>query len=243
MREIITDIEKLSVRADEINPKEDQDKVKEIILDLKTIIRNQNLRGLSAPQIGENVRIVAIAYTKDVKGYVDPMILNCSGIVPVIETDPSLPDHRYLIPRYASVTIESLTANGVVEKFQLHGEASYVMQQQLDHLEGILISDYGLPIGEEFDNMSEDDRAQLIQEYMESLQEQQKTLNELVQEDPETKEIQDGMRFLESVKKGETTIEYEQLSEEEIKRLEAAADAEEENADSEVHDSEENDDE
>ena len=67
MREIITDIEKLSVRADEINPKEDQDKVKEIILDLKTLIRNQNLRGLSAPQIGENVRIVAIAYTKDVK--------------------------------------------------------------------------------------------------------------------------------------------------------------------------------
>ena len=161
--------------------------------------------------------------------------------MPVIETDPSLPEQKYLMLRYASVTIESLTANGVVEKFQLHGEASYVMQQQIDHLEGILISDYGLPIGEEFDKMSEDDKAELIKEYIESLQEQQKTLDELIQEDPETKEIQDGMRFLESVKKGETTIEYEQLSEEEIKRLEAAADAEEENGDSEVHDSDSED--
>ena len=89
--------------------------------------------------------------------------------------------------------------------------------------------------------MSEDDKAELIKEYIESLQEQQKTLDELIQEDPETKEIQDGMRFLESVKKGETTIEYEQLSEEEIKRLEAAADAEEENGDSEVHDSDSED--
>jgi hypothetical protein len=90
--------------------------------------------------------------------------------------------------------------------------------------------------------MSEDDKAQLIQEYMESLQEQQKTLNELIQEDPETKEIQDGMKFMESVKKGETHIELVQLSEEEIKALEAAAENEEENSDSEVQDSEESDD-
>ena len=217
-RTIITDLEKLSKRAGEINPEESKQEIKDIILELKLLIKEQNLRGLSAPQIGEGYRVVAIQYPKEVKAYVDPQILKCKGVAPVIETDPSLPGKRYLLPRYFHIDMRALTANGVVETFPLEGQAAYVMQQMVDHLEGVLISDYGLEITEVFDEMSDEDKEQLIQEYMMSLQDAEVEINKQVDEDDTLREIRKGMTFLDSVRKGETIIEYEQhtVSEEEL---------------------------
>ena len=79
----------------------------------------------------------------------------------------------------------------------------------------------------------------LIKEYMLSLKDAEVTINEQVEQDETLKEIRDGMRFLESVQKGETQIEFEELTEEEKKQLEAAADAEENSEGCEVHSSEE----
>ena len=214
-REIITDLDQLSLRAEEINPKEESDRVKSIILNMKTVVRNKDLRGLSAPQIGENVRIVLINYRNDIKAYVDPQLLAVKGMAPVIETDPSLPGKRYMLPRYFHVDMRALTPNGIIENFFLEGQAAYVMQQQLDHLEGILISDYGLEITEVFDQMSDEDKEQLIKEYMLSLNEAEVVINQQVEEDETLKEIRDGMRFLESVNKGETVLEFEEVKPEE----------------------------
>ena len=234
-REIITDLDQLSIRAEEINPKEDGDRVKSIILDMKTFIRDHDLRGLAAPQIGENVRIVLINFKNDIKAYVDPQLLAVKGLAPVIETDPSLPGKRYLLPRYFHVDLRALTPNGHIENFCLEGQAAYVMQQLLDHLEGILISDYGLEITEVFDEMSEEDKESLIKEYMLSLKDAEVVINEQIEQDETLKEIRDGMRFLESVQKGETEIEFEELTEEE----KAALEKEEEIEGCEVHESEE----
>ena len=238
-REIITDLEQLSVRAEEINPKEEGDRVKNIILDMKALIRKNDLRGLAAPQIGENVRIVLVNFKNDIKAYVDPQPLAVKGLAPVIETDPSLPGKRYLLPRYFHLDLRALTPNGLIENFCLEGQAAYVMQQLLDHLEGILISDYGLEITEVFDEMSAEDKEDLIREYMLSLKDAEVVINEQVEQDETLKEIRDGMRFLESVQKGETQIEFEELTEEEKKQLEEDATAEDDIEGCEVHDSEE----
>lgn len=206
-RKIITDLDQLSRRAEEINPEDEKERVKSVILDMKNVLRHNELRGLSAPQIGENIRIVLIKFKNDIKAYVDPQVLAVKGLAPVIETDPSLPGKEYLLPRYFHLDMRALTANGIIENFFLEGQAAYVMQQQMDHLEGILISDYGLEITKDFYDMSENDKEELIRQYMYSLKDAEVVINEQVEQDDTLKEIRDGMKFIESVKKGETKIE------------------------------------
>jgi len=89
------------------------------------------------------------------------------------------------------------------------------MQQLIDHLEGIFISDYGLEITDAFYELSEEDQEQLIREYMQSLNDAEVEINDQVDSDETLKEIKDGMKFLESVSKGETQIEMVKEEEEE----------------------------
>lgn len=235
-RKIITDLDLLSKRAEDINPEKEQDRVKQIILDLKAVIYNNDLAGLSAPQMGENVRIVALKFKNNVKAYVDPQLLGCGGMMPVIETDPSIPDKRYLLPRYERINVRALTPNGLVESFQLVGKASYMMQQLLDHLEGVFISDYGLEITDEFDKLTEEEKEQLIFEYMTSLNEAEEEINKQIDSDDTLKEMKDGIKFLESVRKGETQIEFVEGG---VNEEVAALENDSETDDCEVHKNEE----
>lgn len=89
------------------------------------------------------------------------------------------------------------------------GLSAIVFQHELDHLEGLLLSDIGLEIDDDFENASEEEREEVINYYLDSLDLKRKELEDEIQSNEELKQLSDGIKFMESVYKGETQIEKE----------------------------------
>ena len=90
---------------------------------------------------------------------------------------------------------------------KLIGLAAIVFQHEMDHIDGLLLSDVGLEIDEDFDNATEEERQEVIEAYLDTLDLRQKEINQEIQEDKELKQIDDARKFMTSVYKGETKIE------------------------------------
>lgn len=213
MREIITDEAQLGFRCDEIDVKKDNKIMREIILELKNVMREKNLPSLSANQLGYDKRIFCIAYKggNDLRTYINPVIVNAKGLELSREFCPSIPNKQFIRPRNNEIIATFLTPLGKVENQKFVGKAAIVFQHECDHLEGILLSDIGLEVDEQFDNAPEDERAEVIKYYLESLDLKEKDLNDQVENDPELKQISNAIDFMTRVQKGEIDVEYETI--------------------------------
>ena len=220
--DIITDVEKLSVRADEVDVRKDNNTTREITVALKNTIRENNLLSLSAPQIGYDKRIFVINFNGDLRTFINPMITNVKGFELSRETCTSIPDKTYIRPRHNDIQVIYQTPLGKIESKQFMGAAAKVFQHCIDHLDGLLLSDIGLEIDEMFDNATEEERMEVINMYLDSLDIKQKEVDKEIQEDNELKKIAEGIEFIEKVQKGEVQIERVPMTEEEIAELKKA---------------------
>jgi hypothetical protein len=114
------------------------------------------------------------------------------------------------------------TPLGKIESKQLMGAAAKVFQHCLDHLDGLLLSDIGLEVDEMFDNATEEERAEVLNMYLDSLDIKQKEIDKEIQEDEELKQIAEGIDFIEKVQKGEVQIERVPMTEKQIEELKKA---------------------
>ena len=85
--------------------------------------------------------------------------------------------------------------------------SAFKFQHCLDHLNGMLLTDIGLEIDELFDNATDEERAEVIKMYAESLDIRQKELTQQIEQDEELKQIDDAAKFMASVHSGETQID------------------------------------
>jgi hypothetical protein len=97
----------------------------------------------------------------------------------------------------------------------MFGLAANVFQHELDHLDGLTLADIGLEIDEAFDNATEEERNEVINSYLESLDLKQKNLDKEIDEDPELKQTKDAIEFMEKVQKGEIEVELDPVTQEE----------------------------
>lgn len=209
IKEIITDEEALGVRSDEIDVRKENGLMRDIILCLKDTMRELNLKGLSAPQVGFNKRIIVLNFNGDLRTFVNPIITDTEGFDIVIETCTSLNNKRFLRPRSSSVTITYQTPLGKIESRKLIGLAATVFQHHLDHLDGLLLSDIGVEIDECFDNASEDEKAEFIKMYLDSLDIKEKEIKKEISDDPELQKMMEAIDFIEKVQKGEVQVSDE----------------------------------
>lgn len=216
VKEIITDLDKLSNHCFEIDPKKDGKLSQEIILALKGTMREKNLQYLTAPQIGYDKRIFCIRFGKsDYVSFVNPVIANVDGITLSREDCLSLPGKEYIVPRNNSLTFMYMTPLGKIESREVKGKTACLIQHCITHLDGGMICDYGLPIIDmddpdildKWNTTSEEEREEIINMYMESLDIKQKNLEKEIESDPELKETNDAIKFMSSVLAGETTLE------------------------------------
>ena len=203
MKEIITDLEKLSDRCDEIDIRKENELMREIILELKDTLRNSKGVGLAAPQIGYDKRIFVINFNGDLRTFINPIISDANNLTLNREGCLSLPGKEYIRPRHSKITVIYQTPLGKTESRQMFGMAACVFQHELDHLDGLTLADVGLEVGKEFDEATEEERDQLLQAYLDSLDLKQKELDKEIQEDPELKKTADAIKFMEKVQKGE----------------------------------------
>ena len=210
MKEIITDENLLSQISEEVNVRKfKKDGLDKVILELKEVIREKNLKALSAPQIGYNKRIVVVKYGEnDLRTYVNPIIRETSGFELSKEKCSSIPNKEFIRPRPNNVTVTYQTPMGQIKTEKLVGIAAITMLHQLDHLDGMLLSDVGLEVDEDFYNATDEERAEVLSEYIKSLDIKVKDLDQQIQDDPELKKMNDAIEFMKEVQSGDTKVEY-----------------------------------
>lgn len=212
IKEIVTDLEKLSNRCDEVDVRKNNEAVRETVVELKQTLReSKNGVGLAAPQIGKKERIFVINFNGDIRAFINPIITQTKGMSINREGCLSLPDKEYLVPRYNQIEVMYQTALGKPESRKMVGMAAYVFQHELDHLEGITLADIGLEVGEDFDNATDEERQQVVEMYLESLDLKRKELQKEIEEDTELKQTADAIDFMTKVQKGEVQVEINQV--------------------------------
>lgn len=198
----------LSERAVEIDLRTQNKEAREIISEIKKTMREKGLISLSAPAIGYSRRIFCIDFKdKEIKTFINPIIVNAKGIQLSREKCTSIPGKEYIRPRNSEIDVmfQNPLAKPISRK--LIGLAAIVFQHEMDHIDGLLLSDVGLEIDEDFDNASEEERQEVVEAYLDSLDLMHKEINKEIEEDKELKQIDDARKFMTSVYKGETKLE------------------------------------
>lgn len=199
----------LSQRAIEIDIKTENKLMREIISALKHTIELNNIVSLSAPAIGYDKRIFCIKFDTEIKTFINPVIIQSKGIQLSREICTSIPGKTFIRPRNNDITVIYQKPSGPSESRQLVGLSAIVFQHELDHLEGLLLSDIGLEIDDDFEKASDEEKEEVINYYLDSLDLKRKELEDEIQSNEELKQLSEGIKFMESVYKGETQIEKE----------------------------------
>lgn len=220
VKEIVTELEQLSERCNEVDVKKENESVRETVVELKQTLRaHKDGVGLAAPQIGKKQRIFVINFNGDIRAFINPIITQTKGMAINREGCLSLPGKQFLIPRFNQIEVMYQTPIGKSECRKLFGLAAYVFQHELDHLDGLTIADTGLEIGEDFDNATEEEKAEVISMYLESLDLKRKDLEKEIQEDPELKQTSDAIDFMTKVQKGEVQVEFDKVDKEQQEEI------------------------
>ena len=198
--------EKLLSRADEINPTIDGNIQREITTALKKTIEKENITALSANAIGYDKRIFCIKFDNEIKTFINPVIIKAEGLQLSREKCTSLPNREFIAIRNTKLTVMYQRPMGKIESRELVGLAAFVFQHELQHLDGVLLSDFALEIDEDWDKATDEERQEVINYYLDSLDIRAKELDKEIQEDPELKKVSDAIDFITSVYKGETKL-------------------------------------
>lgn len=204
---IITDKQKLSERAYEVNPDEPIKNVKSIINDVKRTLKdNKNLVALCAPQIGYSKRIFCIKFKGNkIMTFVNPMITHLEGQHLSRETNASI-SSEYILPRANSIIAMYQNEHGQIVENKFEGMASELFEQMSQMLDGILISDYGLELMKGFDRLKDEEREEIFKLYIEYLKQLGVKLDENIEANKDLREMKQAIDFMTSVAKGETEV-------------------------------------
>lgn len=194
-------------RVDEITSEVSYSEVKEAIAAIKReMVIDGNLVALCAPQVGYNLRIFLVrAADRSIKVFLNPLIVSGEGLHLSRETNPSLPDKTYIIPRRDKIHLAYQRPKGQIESETYIGAYAEVIQQMVEMLDGILLSDYGLEIDKDFDKAKSSEKQEIIKMYLDSLKLESAELNKEIEEDPQLKNINDTINFMKGMLIGDIT--------------------------------------
>ena len=109
----------------------------------KTMLKSKGV-GLAAPQVGVNERIVLITLDdKKILALINPKITSVSKNTTISEEGClSLPGEWGKIRRSTEVTVQFLTIKGQKMVMKFSDFEAIELQHEIDHLDGILFTDY-----------------------------------------------------------------------------------------------------
>ena len=195
-------------RAQEINREKDGKLLREITANIKKTMRKNGLTSLSAPGIGYNKRVFCIDFSdQEIKTFINPVITNAEGLQLAKEICSSIPGKEYIRPRNTMVDIIYETPTGKIKTNRFSDVAAFVIQHEIDHLECVTLEDIGLEIESDFEEATQDERNEIINMYLDSLDLRQKDLDTEIESDDELKVVSERLKFTEALAKGEITFD------------------------------------
>lgn len=195
-------------RAQEINREKDGKLLREITANIKKTMRKNGLTSLSAPGVGYNKRVFCIDFSdQEIKTFINPVITNAEGLQLAKEICSSIPGKEYIRPRNTTVDIIYETPTGKIKTNRFSDVAAFVIQHEIDHLECVTLEDIGLEIESDFEEATQDERNEIINMYLDSLDLRQKDLDTEIESDDELKVVSERLKFTEALAKGEITFD------------------------------------
>lgn len=209
MKRLVKKADKLSTRLDEFNVMENQEEVAEIVTSLTEYLESHNIKGIAANQLGYDKRAFALKFIDDVQVYFNAMITSTNGLHTAVEDDPSLPDKQFLVCRNDEIKLNYQTQFGTYEEVSYsYKDGGDLIQHLVQLTDGLLISDFGLEVFDDFLNAAEEEQQEVAKMYLEHIKVQSEQIQKEIDEDPEAKKIQDAISFITKAASGEVTIEY-----------------------------------
>lgn len=209
---IITEEEKLSERCSEVDVLENQAHVSHVVHDLKdTLIANDGLIALAAPQIGVQERIFCIRFSDgDIRAFINPMITKVKGKCLMIEKD-ICDGEEYMIQRPERVMVGYQTVQGKAETDRtLNNPLASIFEHMMDVIDGTAHFKHqsiGLPIDSDYYAAPQEQKDELHKWYIETyLPERVAELQKVADSDEEIRKTQSSIDFLTSVWEGKTEI-------------------------------------
>ena len=125
------------------------DEVRDLVRDMKETMLAENGIGLSAPQVGVNLRVIVVQLMSagklvgPVQEMINPVITSYSDdSMEYEEGCLSIPGEYIRINRPRSIHVKFQTLSGKYKKWFLKGLEARIVQHEIDHLDGVLMSDY-----------------------------------------------------------------------------------------------------
>lgn len=107
------------------------------------LLRTRNGVGLSAVQVGVPARIFVLAWPKDGwSAFIDPVILKSEGECESTEGCLSLPGVVRKVKRAQYIELAYMNDSGLRVKQSFDGLLACAIQHEMDHLNGILLTDH-----------------------------------------------------------------------------------------------------
>ncbi len=99
--------------------------------------------GLAAPQLGELIRVFAIRFQGLEWVVINPKVVKAQGQWVSQESCMSLPGQRFLVPRCKLIKLTARDLDGNRRSYKGHDLLAALLEHELNHLDGVLISDVG----------------------------------------------------------------------------------------------------
>ncbi|MCI4379113.1 hypothetical protein PGIGA_G00224140 [Pangasianodon gigas] len=152
----------LRCRAADVEPEAVRGpEVQRVINTMVTVMRRLRCVGLSAPQVGVPLRIIAVEYSEKMLQENPPALIEARGLVSVPlkvfinpqlrvldgqtvnfqEACESISGFSACVPRYTSVEVSGLNEKAEPVTWQANGWPARILQHEMDHLNGILYVD------------------------------------------------------------------------------------------------------
>lgn len=116
--------------------------VRDLIIQMKKNMENNNGVGLAAPQINVSLRVIICEVDNKFYAFINPEIIKSSKKTSSIEEGClSLPDIYGEVERPERIILKAINSNGKKIKLKAFGLLARVIQHEIDHLDGILFID------------------------------------------------------------------------------------------------------
>ena len=145
--EIVKDKDTLHLVSEEVDISEMRDLHGKLMLNMMRL--GNRALGLSAVQIGIHKRACAVTLGKVTTVMFNPYIKTKSNKITEAREKCLSVQAPYMVRRYYSVTVGYMDRTGAEREMRVEGREAAIVQHELDHLDGIIISDVGKLIVEE----------------------------------------------------------------------------------------------
>jgi len=130
-------LRKKSEKAEKITPE-----IKKLIEDMIETMEENDGVGLAAPQVGVSKRVIIVETEKGPEGFINPKILKKTKETEIDwEGCLSIPGVFLKIKRWKGIEVEALNQRGEKVLVKAVGLVARIFQDEIDHLNGILIID------------------------------------------------------------------------------------------------------